>query len=192
MTRAANPDLAARILTEAEQVVVDSGHEGLNMRRLASRVGVSATAIYRYFPSRDEILRRLRIRAAEMLNDRIRTIDSDLGPHEFLHELGRRYLLFAQENPRMYRLLFEAPFDERAEGEDHPVLYFTYLAARGAIEKLAKSGVPIPDPASQAMMGWIMLHGFCSLMMSGLLPVAEGMSRETLQQLFMRFYTQGR
>jgi hypothetical protein len=38
------------------------------------------------------------------------------------------------------------------------------------------------------MMGWIVLHGFCSLMLSGLLPPAEGMSRETLQDLFMKFY----
>ena len=27
-------------------------------------------------------------------------------------------------------------------------------------------------------MGWMMLHGFCSLMMSGVLPPAEGMSRD--------------
>jgi AcrR family transcriptional regulator len=192
MTRAANPDLAANILTEAERIVVDSGHERLNMRHLASRVGVSATAIYRYFESRDEILRRLRIKAAEMLNDRIRAIDTGLSPHEFLGELGRQYLIYAQENPRMYRLLFEAPFDERAETGDHPVLYYTYLAARGAIEKLAASGVPIADPKAQAMMGWIMLHGFCSLMMSGLLPTAEGMTRETLQKLFLSFYSQGK
>jgi AcrR family transcriptional regulator len=192
MTRAANPDLAANILTEAERIVVSSGHEAHNMRQLASRVGVSATAIYRYFESRDQILRKLRIKAAEMLNDRIRAIGAGLSPHEFLGELGRQYLLYAQENPQMYRLLFEAPFDERAESEDHPVLYFTYLAARGAIEKLAKPGVAIADPRSQAMMGWIMLHGFCSLMMSGLLPIAEGMSKETLQELFLGFYTQGK
>jgi hypothetical protein len=38
MTRAANPDLAAKIFSEAEHVVVTLGHEGLNMRRLASSV----------------------------------------------------------------------------------------------------------------------------------------------------------
>lgn len=191
MTRAANPDLSEKILIEAERVVVASGHERLNMRQLASRVGVSATAIYRYYKSRGEILRRLRIKAAEMLNDRIRAIDAGLSPHAFLGELGRQYLLYAQENPRMYRLLFEAPFAEDEEREDHPVLYFTYLAAREAIENLAKSGVPIADVRAQAMMGWIMLHGFCSLMMSGLLPTAEGMTRETLQELFLGFYMRG-
>ena len=42
------------------------------------------------------------------------------------------------------------------------------------------------DPRYPAMVGWIMLHGFCSLMMSGLLPPAEGMSREMLLQVFLR------
>jgi AcrR family transcriptional regulator len=191
MTRAANIDLPARILFEAEKVVVTSGYQGINMRRLATQVGVSATAIYHYYESKDEIIRKLRIKSAEMLNDRIRGIDSRLSSKDFLAELGRQYLAYAQQNPNMYRLLFEAPFDERSETEDHPVLYYTYLAARGAIEKAAKSGPGMGDPRYGAMMGWIMLHGFCSLMMSGLLPPAEGMSKETLQELFLGFYAHG-
>jgi AcrR family transcriptional regulator len=188
MTRAANTDLPARIIQEAERVVVASGYQGINMRRLASAVHVSATAIYHYFENKEAILRKLRTMAAQKLNDRIRAIDSSLEPREFLRELGRRYLGFAQENPNLYRLMFEAPFDERAQAEDHPVLYFTYLAARGALEKMAKQDPRIMDPRHHAMMGWMMLHGFCSLMMSGLLPPAEGMSRENLQELFMRYY----
>ena len=191
MTRAANTDLPARILEEAEKVVVTSGYQGVNMRRLAGKVGVSATAIYHYFESKEAILRKLRIGAAEKLNDRIRGIDSRLPPQLFLAELGQQYLAYAQENPNLYRLLFEAPFGESVEAEDHPVLYFTYIAARGALEKMADQGIPIPDARHGAMMGWMMLHGFCSLMMSGMLPLAEGMTRESLQELFMSYYANG-
>jgi AcrR family transcriptional regulator len=191
MTRAANIDLPAKILHEAEKVVVKSGHQGINMRRLADKVGVSATAIYHYFESKEAILARLRIDAAQRLNDRIRGIDPRLPPHEFLGELGRQYLAYARENPNLYRLVFEAPFDERTKPEDHPVLYFTYLAARGALEKMAGQGMPVPDAGHMAMMGWMMLHGFCSLMMSGMLPPAEGMTRESLESLFMDYYQNG-
>jgi len=181
-------DLPARILAEAERVVVASGYQGINMRRLATQVGVSATAIYHYFDSKDAILRRVRIRAAEMLNDRIRGIDPRLPPWDYIAELGRQYVSYAQENPNLYRLYVEAPFDESAGDQDHPVLYFTYLAARSALEKVMKPGTGAGDPRYEAMMGWIKLHGFCSLMMSGLLPPAEGMSKESLQQLFMSYY----
>jgi len=189
MTRAVNIDLPARIIEEARKVVVASGYQGVNMRRLASTLGVSATTIYHYYESKEAILRKLRIDAAEKLNDRIRAIDSRLMPHEFIAELGRQYLAFAQENPNLYRLLFEAPFDPSAEAEDHPVLYYTYLAARGALEKMAASGIVTHDPRHGAMVGWMMLHGFCSLMLSGMLPLAEGMSRESLQELFMSYYS---
>jgi AcrR family transcriptional regulator len=191
MTRAANIDLPARVLKEAEKVVVSSGYQGINMRSLANKVGVSATAIYHYFESKEVIIRQIRIRAAEKLNARIRGIDPSLSPHAFIEELGRQYLGYAQENPNLYRLLFEAPFDEHAKAEDHPVLYFTYVAARGALERMAKQGLPIPDARHGAMMGWMMLHGFCSLMMSGMLPLAEGMTRESLQELFMSYYSSG-
>jgi AcrR family transcriptional regulator len=191
MTRSANIDLPARILAEAEKVVVASGYQGINMRGIAAKVGVSATAIYHYFESKDSIVGLVRVKAAEMLNDRIRAIDPSLTPMEFLVELGHRYLAYARENPNLYKLLFEAPFDEREQTEDHRVLYFTYLAARGALEKMSVPGTDIADPRYAAMMGWIMLHGFSSLMMSGLLPPAEGMSRETLQELFMSYYARG-
>ena len=196
------------------------------MRRLANTVGVSATAIYHYFESKEAMLWKLRIRVAEKLNDRIRAIDSRLSPHEYLGELGMHYLGFALENPNLYRLLFESPFADHLKAEDHPVLYFTYLAARGALEKAvtdvasalgapaggaahaasapgtpaggaAAPGAPAqgaparPDPRHEAMMGWMMLHGFCSLMISGMLPPAEGMTRESLKDLFMHYYAGG-
>jgi len=212
MTRAANIDLPDRIIAAAERVVIASGHQAVNMRSLAAEVGVTATTIYHYFENREEILRRVRLRAAEKLNRAIRAIDAALAPHEFLAELGRQYLAFARENANLYRLLFEVAFDDsgrsaaekgggavipgKAEGqvwkeEDHPVLYFTYLAARGALEKMASRGIGMPDPRHGAMMGWMMLHGFCSLMMSGVLPPAEGMTRESLEALFMRYYSGG-
>jgi AcrR family transcriptional regulator len=192
MTRAANIDLPKRILEEAEKVVVTSGYQGINMRDLAGRVGVSATAIYHYFSSKAELLRTLRLRAVELLNRRIRSISRDLAGLEFLSALGREYLEFAEKNPNLYRLVFEAPRDERSENDtDHPVFYYTYRAARDTLQKMAEAGEHPVDPRYGAMMGWIMLHGFSSLMMSGVLPPAEGMSKETLREVFMSFYAHG-
>jgi AcrR family transcriptional regulator len=189
MTRAANVDLPNRILEEAEKVVVASGSQGINMRDLAGRVGVSATAIYHYFSSKDEILRNLRVRAVEMLNRKIRSISQDLPGIEFLSALGRGYLAFAENNPNLYRLVFEAPLDDQWGGSaDQPVLYYTYSAARDALRRLAEAGEVPADPRYEAMMGWIMLHGFSSLMMSGVLPPSEGMSMDTLREVFMSFY----
>jgi AcrR family transcriptional regulator len=192
MTRLANPELPERILKEAEQIVSDSGYESLNMRDLARRVGVSATAIYHYFASKDALLLRLKLAAAEKLNRRIRAIDPKLDAHESLHRLGVQYVEFAEEHPNLYRLLFETPIGSTPLGErDQPVLYYTYYAARNALERMAVSKTHHLDPRYGAMMGWIMLHGFSSLLMSGTLQLAEGMDREELKRLFLSFYTSG-
>ena len=188
MTRAANTDLPNRILEEAEKVVVASGYQGINMRNLASRVGVSATAIYHYFSSKGELLRALRLRAVELLNRKIRAISHEMPGPQFLSALGREYLDFAEKNPNLYRLVFEAPLESNT---DHPVFYYTYRAARDALQKMAEAGEIPTDPRYGAMMGWTMLHGFSSLMMSGVLPPAEGMSKDSLRAVFMSFYANG-
>ncbi len=190
MTRAANTDLPSRILEEAEKVVVASGYQGINMRDLAGRVGVSATAIYHYFSSKGELMGALRLRAVELLNRRIRAISRDLPSSEFLAVLGREYVDFAEKNPNLYRLVFDAPVDEKS-GTDHPDFYYTYRAARDALKKMAEAGQIPLDPRYEAMMGWFLLHGFSSLMMSGVLPAAEGMSRDTLHKVFFAFYPNG-
>jgi AcrR family transcriptional regulator len=192
MTRLANPELPERILEEAQRIVADSGHKTLNMRSLARRVGVSATAIYHYFESKEALLLRIKLVAAEELNRGIRAIDPKLDPHESLHQLGVRYIEFAEHHPNLYRLLFETPVGAAPMGEaDQPVLYYTYYVARNALERMAASKKYSLDPRYGAMMGWIMLHGFCSLLMSGTLQLAEGMDPEQLKSLFLRFYTGG-
>lgn len=189
----ANPELPEKILQEAEQVVSHDGHEALNMRSLARRVGVSATAIYHYFENKDALLLQVKLRAAEKLNRRIRAIDPKLDPHESLHRLGVAYIEFAEAHPNLYRLLFETPVGNTPLGEtEQPVLYYTYYVARNALERMAAGKEALMDPRYGAMMGWTMLHGFCSLLISGTLQLAEGMKRDELKRLFLRFYTGGR
>jgi AcrR family transcriptional regulator len=192
MTRIANPNLPIRILDEAERIVISSGSAALNMRALARRAGITATAIYHYFASKEELVLQLKLRAARKLNQRIRRIDAALPPHERIHRLGQEYIGFAEENPNLYRLLFETPFGASGPSEsEQSLLYFTYHVAREALEQLSAAGIHPVDPRYGAMMGWTMLHGFSSLLLSGGLQLAEGMNKEELKSLFLGFYSQG-
>jgi AcrR family transcriptional regulator len=53
------------LLDVAEQVVSDDGPSGLTLRRLASAAGVSNGSIYHAFSSKDELLARIWLRAAQ-------------------------------------------------------------------------------------------------------------------------------
>jgi AcrR family transcriptional regulator len=190
MTRANNPELPIRILEEAERIVSAAGPSALNMRELARRAGVTATTIYHYFASKEELVLQLKLRAARKLNERIRGMDPAMSPHERIHRLGREYIGFAEEHPNLYRLLFETPMGNLREAEQS-LLYFTYYTAREALEKMASKGEHPMDPRYGAMMGWTMLHGFSSLLLSGSLQLAEGMDKDQLKELFLRLYSGG-
>ncbi len=192
MTRLANPELPVRILEEAERIVIDSGHQSINMRALARRVGVTATTIYHYYASKEDLILQLKLRAARMLNRRIQGIDPTLPPEERILRLGQEYIAFAEGHPNLYRLIFETPIGSSGLREtDQSFLYYTYNAARETLERLAAEGRYPIDPRYGAMMGWTMLHGFSSLLLSGSLQLAEGMDRGQLKELFLRFYCGG-
>lgn len=192
MTRLANPELRQRILEEGEEIITHEGHEALNMRKLASRVGVTATSVYHYFESKERLLLKLKLRAAERLNQRIRAIEGDPDPAAVIERLGRAYIRFAEEYPRLYRFLFEAPLENLPlTPEETPVLYYTYFVARRALTQMEQAGTVPVAPAAGAMMGWTMLHGFCSLVISGTLQPAEGLSTEQLKEIFMQLYAHG-
>ena len=108
----------------------------------------------------------------------------------FLHRLGAEYIGFAEDHPNLYRLVFETPVGETPMADsDQGTLYFTYRAARQALERLASRGEQGGDPRYGAMMGWVVLHGFSSLLLSGGLQLAEGIDREQLKSQFLSFYS---
>ena len=189
MTRPANLELPSRILDEAESIVAAEGYAALNLRTVARRVQVTATTIYHYYENKDDLLLQLKLRTAEKLNRRIDGIDPSLPPYEALLELAVEYIGFAEEHPHLYLLLIETQIGEDALSDsDRNVLYHTYYTARGFLERFPdREGGP-GDPRYEAMMGWVMLHGFCSLLLSGSFQLVENVDRNTLKGLFLRFY----
>jgi AcrR family transcriptional regulator len=190
VTRPSNPELPDKILEVAEQVVMDHGHKALNMRLVAEQVGVTPTTLYYYFKSKDHILLELKLRAARMLNESIDNIDPAQGPASALRALGEAYIRFAEENPHLYRLLMEVKLDGSvASEEDYETLCFSYYAARRMLETMAEEGVRKFDPAKLAMIGWVLLHGFSSLLIAGTLESVTKFDRDQLRTAFLKFYS---
>jgi AcrR family transcriptional regulator len=189
MTRPANRELPVKILDEAEKIVAAKGSGALNLRTVARRVHVTATTIYHYYENKDDLLLQLKLRTAEKLNGRIDRIDPALSPYEALLELAIEYIRFAEEHPHLYLLLIETQIGEGALSDsDRDVLYHTYFTARSFLEGLPDNEGGPGDPRYEAMMGWVMLHGFCSLLLSGSFQLVENVDRDTLKGLFLRFY----
>jgi len=184
VTLPAIPELPGRILDTAERIVAAEGHDSLNMRRLAGLAGVTPTTLYYYFESKDHILAQIKLRAAKRLNGKLQRLD--LGdPVQALRELARAYIAFAEENPRLYRVLTERlPRRSLLTDEEHRTLHFSFVAGERALEALRNGGTREIDPRSKAMENWILLHGFVSLLTSGALETVVGFDREELKSTF--------
>jgi len=188
MTRPANPELPGKILDAAERIVAASGHDALNMRRLAGAAGVTPTTLYYYFDSKDHILAQIKLRAAKRLNGKLQRLDlSDAAGA--LRELARAHVAFAEEHPKLYRLFMErAASRPQLTDEEQRTLHFSYFAAERALEALAKSAGSGIDPHGKAMEKWVLLHGFVSLLTSGALETVVGAGREELKKTFFDIF----
>jgi AcrR family transcriptional regulator len=113
------------LLDVAEQVVTEGGPSGLTLRRLASAAGVSNGSIYHAFSSKDELLARIWLRAAQrFLHMQVRRVDAALadentsGPEVDAVVLAALSpVVFAARYPAAARLFFMQRRDQLVTGE---------------------------------------------------------------------------
>ncbi|MBD8882063.1 TetR/AcrR family transcriptional regulator [Rhodanobacter sp. 7MK24] len=97
-----------RILSSAKAVLESAGFEGLTIRKVAQRAGLSPMALYRHFKNKDELLNALMqdgISAWEAIVRGIRARD----PVKWLEALMEAYLDFALTQPHRFDAAFFLP-----------------------------------------------------------------------------------
>ena len=167
-------DLRSALLQEANVMLKESGIDGLSLRQLAERVGVSRMAPYHHFKDKHELLCAL---AAEGFRELDRLIDAatladGAGLDKTLRGFVRDYLQFAVSNPDRYELMFGRPIWKTAkpsqELKDTAFACFRHYAERiGTLlgqQRLPKGSKPL----RLAQASWATLHGLCRLMIDGI------------------------
>lgn len=97
----------SRILQEAAVIVGRSGIGGLSMRCLAQSLGLTPGALYRYFPSKQEILLSYWEDALHAVSERIEAIDeSEEHTPTAIRDILHAYADFCLEDHDRFRLLF--------------------------------------------------------------------------------------
>lgn len=99
----------ARILAAASDLYLREGDAALSMRRVAVRIGVSATAIYRHFPDRARLVDAILDGAFGVFESYLlRALPPGRRPTGLapLRRIMRQYLEFALRKPRLFEVLF--------------------------------------------------------------------------------------
>jgi len=162
-------DLRAALLATVDEVLSEHGADGLSLREVSRRAGVSHAAAYKHFADKSELLgvyADAAFRAFEQLLEAARK--KARSPREALIAIGVAYVRFARKRPAAFRLMFRPEFTEARLGDPktavhrtHDVLAQTVVAARAA-------GALKPGPLEiQVLAAWSMVHGLATIILDG-------------------------
>ena len=106
----ARAELTREITDAARAQLATVGAAALSLRAVARELGLASSALYRYFPSRDDLLTRLIIEGYDALGDAAEAAD-DPGavPRERWLAVCRAVRSWAVAHPHEYALLYGSP-----------------------------------------------------------------------------------
>ena len=137
----------------ARAILDEAGPDVVGLRETARRVGVSATAAYRHFTSKEDLLASV---AAEGFRELAAAMETGATGSDPLGAVGLAYFDFALQKRGLFRLMFGPILVERAK---YPKLNEAASAVFGLLQRVAVSADEWPredNAAGMAAWGLVM------------------------------------
>lgn len=174
-------NLREALINAALIILADDGVEGVSLRKVAQKAGVSATALYTHFKDKRELLAIMAAfgfdgLSASMLepsksdekeaDKALEMKQSKMGNN--LLALAKGYVLFAIKNPSLFQLMFGKQFIKL---DEFPALAeassSSYAIMSNAVAKQVKASGGQVSPKIGAAAAWSMMHGLSTLINDG-------------------------
>lgn len=157
------------IVAAALALVSEKGMETLTARELGLRLGSSARPIFTVFQSMEEVQRQVRKAAMEHFNS---FTEKAMNYTPAFKQFGMQMVLFAKEEPRLFRLLFMTENAQARSFEDvFAELGGTARLCIGLIER--DYGLTEPEAMELFRHVWIHTYGIGALCATGMCGFTE-------------------
>ena len=182
-------NLREALIEAAIDVARERGPDGLALRDLARRVGVSHNAAYRHFADRDALVDEVAGRGLAALTAAMqarlavaeRVVDPVLRARRRLAAAGHGYVDFALAEPGLFKVLFTSyptPPDG-AVGADGASEQDPFVMLNACLDDLVSVGFLAPAARVHAEITcWSTVHGFAVLHVAGPMRTASPADRE--------------
>lgn len=170
------PDTATRILRAARTLFEREGADGVTMRRVAAAVGLTPMALYRHFPNRDALLRRIRDDSFDEIARHWRARNRGGDALARVVALQELYLDYALTHPHLFDHAFLARRDEARRWPDDFVARRSSTmneVADAVAEAMASGALRQDDAWEVAMTLWAHSHGLVALYRAGRIALDE-------------------
>jgi len=161
-------DLPSALLDAAEGLIRERALDGWSVREVSAQVGVSSSAAYHHFESRDALVRALSDRVIARVGESLANAVAGAtgGPQQPLIEFGRSYIRWALDDPAVARLVFAAGRTEPQSAiSPHPhdvlVAELNRLVDAGFLTEASRPGADF--------VVWAAVHGLVTLLLDGLI-----------------------
>ena len=182
-------NLRRALLDEALATIRAEGVEGLTLREIGARLGVSRTALYRHFADKRALLAAVATEGFRTLRQRLVAAWEEGGHDRAAFEsMGVAYVRFAVANPAHYRVMFGGFVDPKACQPDLTAeAAGAFQALVDALAALQRDAIMrAEDTVKMARFVWAVVHGVAMLGIDGQLRepgAVEELMRYALERL---------
>ena len=199
MTTSSKPyhhgNLRAALVEAAAELARTAGPDGVVLREVARRTGVSHNAAYRHFADRDELLAEVASLASTSSSRRCsggstrsRSPTPQPRARARLRETGRAYVEFALAEPGLFEVAF-CPTDA-ADGTPDDAAPYVLLGQ--VLDELVEAGALSPAGRMGAdVVCWSAVHGLSVLLLDGPLRSLPAADREAVLEKLLATIEQG-
>ena len=161
-------DLRQALVRSALEILSEAGVGGLSLRAAARRARVSAMAPYRHFADKEALLAAVAEYGFRELAARLTAAAATAAdPRAGLAALGVAYVLFACDQPSLFKLMFGPMIEKKSE---HPALDEASNACFNVLRQAVEAAKFFDgdfDARDISLACWSLVHGLSALIVDG-------------------------
>src|SRR6516225_3733067 len=160
--------LRQALIRSALEILSEAGVAGLSLRAAARRARVSAMAPYRHFADKEALLAAVAEYGFRELTTQLTTAAATAAdPRAGLAALGVAYVLFARDQPSLFKLMFGPMIEKKSV---HPALDEAGNACFNVLRRAVEAAKFFDgdfDARDISLACWSLVHGLSALIVDG-------------------------